>query len=104
VSALGFQLALSACSDCVRLSQLPVCLRPQIPVECPPGTTYGRYFHLLLHTRGLLLLGVYRHVPAGGPHFRAVITNPSYVSQLIAQTYVSAYTRTRLKHVLCFEH
>jgi len=52
----------------------------QIPVECSPGTTYGRYFHLLLQTRGLLLLGVHRLVQQDGVSFRATITNPSYVS------------------------
>ena len=41
--------------------------------------TYGRYFHILLHTRGLLLLGVHRLVQQDGLSFRATITNPSYV-------------------------
>jgi hypothetical protein len=49
-------------------------------VDCPPGTLYGRYFHLLLHSRGLLLLGLYRVVQQDGFCFRATLTNPSYVS------------------------
>ena len=52
----------------------------QIPVQCAPGTSYGRYFHSLLHSRGLLVLGVYRRVEQDGVSFRATITNPSYVS------------------------
>lgn len=63
----------------------------QIPVECPPGTTYGRYFHSLLHTRGLLLLGVHRCVQQDGLSFRATITNPSYVSVCLSAPTVGAW-------------
>jgi hypothetical protein len=70
----------------IRFVRLPVCPcpPPQVPVQCPPGTTYGRYFHLLLHTRGLLLLGVYRRVGQPGQAYRVVITNARHVSASLA--------------------
>lgn len=52
----------------------------QISVGCPPGTMYGHYFHSLLQTRGLLLLGVHRPVEQDGLRFKATITNPPFVS------------------------
>lgn len=61
-----------------------VCL--QISVDCPPGTTYGQYFHSLLLGRGLLLLGVHKLVEQEGLSFRATITNPHFVSPMYATT------------------
>jgi hypothetical protein len=78
---------------------LPVCLRPQIPVEYPPGTTYGRYFHLLLHTRGLLLLEVYRRVSGPGHAYRVVITNARQVSALQCVQELTEVTTVTLQEI-----
>ena len=43
------------------------------------GTTYGRYWHRMLASRGMLVLGLYRPVVQAGRRFYSVITNPPEV-------------------------